>query len=57
MLHLSDRPRVRVFERSLRVLRERAALVLCSSEATAADCRTAGLPPERLRVVPLGVDD
>ncbi|MFT3853007.1 MAG: glycosyltransferase family 1 protein [Ilumatobacteraceae bacterium] len=47
---------VRVFERSLNVLRARAALVLCSSEATAADCRAAGLPPERLRVVPLGVD-
>ncbi len=45
---------VRVFERSLRRLGERDALVLCSSEATAADCRAAGL--RRLRVVPLGVD-
>ncbi len=45
---------VRVFERSVRRLGERDALVLCSSEATAADCRAAGLG--RLRVVPLGVD-
>ena len=44
----------RVFARSLRVLRERDALVLCSSSATATDCRAVGLT--RLRVVPLGVD-
>ncbi len=47
---------VRVFERSLRRIRERAALVLVSSAATAADCRTAGIDAARLRVVPLGVD-
>ncbi len=47
---------VRVFERSLRMLRERAALVLCSSAATAADCRGAGIDADRLRVVPLGVE-
>ena len=47
---------VRVFERSLRIVRERGAVVLCSSAATVADCRTAGLPADRLRVVPLGVD-
>ena len=51
---LFTRHGVRVFERSVRILAERDALVLCSSEATAEDCRAAGL---RLRrVVPLGVD-
>ena len=46
---------VRVFERSLRRIREHAAMVLCSSEATRADCSSAGIDDARLRVVPLGV--
>jgi glycosyltransferase involved in cell wall biosynthesis len=46
---------VRVFEASLRRIRQWAALVLCSSQATLNDCRVEGLPVERLRLVPLGV--
>jgi len=45
-----------VFDRSLDVIRRRAALVLCSSQATMADCVAAGLDETRLRHVPLGVD-
>ncbi|MEY4365499.1 MAG: hypothetical protein RLZZ305_843 [Actinomycetota bacterium] len=44
-----------VFRRSLRLVRERAALVLCSSRATVDDCLGAGFPAARLRHVPLGV--
>lgn len=47
---------VRVFRRSLDVIRRRAALVLCSSEATMADVLDAGVAADRLRHVPLGVD-
>lgn len=47
---------VDVFERSLALVRRRAALVLCSSQATVADCVDAGLDPAKLRHVPLGVD-
>jgi glycosyltransferase involved in cell wall biosynthesis len=47
---------VHVFTRSLALTRRHAALVLCSSEATRADCSAAGLDDERLRVVPLGVE-
>ncbi|MEO5901312.1 MAG: glycosyltransferase, partial [Ilumatobacteraceae bacterium] len=47
---------VRVFERSLERIRDHAAIVLCSSTATADDCRAAGIDASRLRVVPLGVD-
>jgi glycosyltransferase involved in cell wall biosynthesis len=47
---------VSVFERSLRAVRRRADLVLCSSTATFDDCMAAGLPAERLRLVLLGVD-
>ena len=46
---------VSVFRRSLDVLRRRAALVMCSSQATFDDAVTAGLEPDRLRLVPLGV--
>ncbi len=46
---------VRFFEAALRRAREAADIVLCSSEATRADCLEAGFPPGRLRVVPLGV--
>lgn len=45
-----------VFERSLELIRRRAALVLCSSQATLDDCVAAGIDPHRLRLVPLGVD-
>ena len=47
---------VGVFMRSLEVIRRRADLVLCSSQATMDDCAMAGLDSERLRLVPLGVD-
>jgi glycosyltransferase involved in cell wall biosynthesis len=46
----------RLFRRSLRRIAERATLVLCSSSATVDDCTAAGLPTDRLRVVPLGTD-
>jgi len=44
-----------IFRRSLTQVARRAALVLCSSTATMADCETAGISPHRLRLVPLGV--
>ena len=44
-----------VFRRSLAVIRRRARLVLCSSQATMDDCLRAGIDAERLRLVPLGV--
>ena len=47
---------VRVFRRSLQRIRDRADLVLCCSEATMDDCVAAGLPADRLRLVPLGVE-
>lgn len=45
----------RMFRRSLDLVRERARVVLCSSQATVNDCLEAGLAPDRLRHVPLGV--
>lgn len=48
---------VDVFERSLALVRRKAAFVLCSSQATVADCVDAGLDPAKLRHVPLGVHD
>ena len=45
----------RMFRRSLDLVRERAALVLCSSRATIDDCVAAGIDRSRLRHVPLGV--
>ena len=47
---------VRMMRRSLRVIRRRADLVLCSSTATMDDLEQAGLDRDRLRLVPLGVD-
>lgn len=44
----------KVFRRSLKMLVDDAAMVLCSSEATMHDCRAAGFDEERLRHVPLG---
>ena len=46
----------RLFRRSLSRVRRRADLVLCSSTATLGDCVAYGLPADRLRLVPLGVD-
>ena len=45
----------KVFRRSLDIVREKAAMVLCSSEATLNDCVSAGFEINRLRHVPLGV--
>ncbi len=47
---------LRFFRRSLVLTRRHADLVLCPSEATRHDCITAGIEPERIRVVPWGVD-
>lgn len=46
---------VSVFRRSLAVLRQRAAMVMCSSQATLDDALRGGFEAERLRLVPLGV--
>lgn len=43
------------FAGAWRQIRRSADLVLCSSEVTRADAEAAGIEPERLRVVPLGV--
>jgi glycosyltransferase involved in cell wall biosynthesis len=43
------------FRRALSLALAEADLVLCSSRATARDCRTAGFEAGRLRLVPLGV--
>lgn len=45
----------KVFRRSLEIVRDKAAMVLCSSQATIDDCVTAGIDSDRLRLVPLGV--
>lgn len=47
---------VRVMGRSLDVMRERAAAIVCSSRATIADCVDLGIDERRLHHVPLGVD-
>lgn len=47
---------VRVFERSLAEVRRRAELVLCPSRVTMLDAERAGIPFERLRLVPWGVE-
>jgi glycosyltransferase involved in cell wall biosynthesis len=46
---------VRFFARALELARRDADLVLCSSTTTLHDCAEAGLPADRLRLVPLGV--
>ncbi len=48
---------VRVFMRSLDIIKRRADLVLCCSQTTMDDCFAAGIDGERLRLVPLGVDN
>jgi glycosyltransferase involved in cell wall biosynthesis len=45
---------VRVFTRFLDLVVAEAAVVVCPSEATRADCVDAGIDPGRLRVVPWG---
>lgn len=47
---------VRVFERSLAAIRERATLVLCPSSNTMLDAERAGIDTDRLRLVPWGVE-
>jgi glycosyltransferase involved in cell wall biosynthesis len=44
-----------MFTRSLRILQDRASLILCSSMSTYRDCLYAGFEEWRLRHVPLGV--
>ncbi len=46
---------VRTMTRGLEIIRDEAALVLCSSTATMHDCRDFGIESDRLRLVPLGV--
>jgi glycosyltransferase involved in cell wall biosynthesis len=46
----------RFFRRGTELARRHARLVLVPSEATAAECRDAGFDPDRLRIVPWGVD-
>jgi glycosyltransferase involved in cell wall biosynthesis len=45
-----------IFRRSLELIRGRADLVLCSSQATMDDCLSTGISADRLRLVPLGVE-
>ncbi|MEO7571446.1 MAG: glycosyltransferase family 1 protein [Acidimicrobiales bacterium] len=45
---------VSVFTRFLDLVRQEAAMVVCPSEATAADCETAGIEWARLRITPWG---
>lgn len=45
---------ISVFTRFLDLVRGEAAVVLCPSEATRADCLAAGIDAARLRVAPLG---
>lgn len=46
----------RFFRRGTELAKRHAQLVLVPSEATAAECRAAGFAPERIRLVPWGVD-
>jgi glycosyltransferase involved in cell wall biosynthesis len=45
---------ISVFNRFLAVIRSEAAMIICPSEATRADCLAAGIDAARLRVAPLG---
>jgi glycosyltransferase involved in cell wall biosynthesis len=47
---------VKAFTAGLDRIRRSAAAVLCSSQATLDDARAAGLAPDRLRLVPLGLE-
>lgn len=46
----------KVFHRFLELVRDEAAAVICPSETTRADCEAAGIEPERVHVVPWGID-
>ncbi len=47
---------VSVFRRFLEIVRGEAAIVICPSHATRADCEQAGIDAGRLRVTPWGTD-
>ncbi|MCB1251074.1 MAG: glycosyltransferase family 4 protein [Acidimicrobiales bacterium] len=47
---------VRFFHQAIELARRSASLVVCPSEATMADCVAHGFDPDRLRLVPWGVD-
>lgn len=47
---------VSFIRRAIELTAKRADLVLCSSEATLSDCVIEGFDPEKLRLVPLGVN-
>ncbi len=47
---------LRFFRRGTELARRHARLVTVPSEATARECRDAGFDPDRLRIVPWGVD-
>src|SRR3546814_8241828 len=51
--HFTERG-VRVFNRFLDIVRAEAAIVVCPSEATRADCVAAGIEEARLRITPWG---
>lgn len=53
--HFTERGN-RFFNRGLELARRDADIVVCPSDTTAEDCRRNGVDPERLRVVPWGVD-
>jgi glycosyltransferase involved in cell wall biosynthesis len=46
----------RFFRQSLELTRKHADLVLCPSESTRRDCLAQGFAPDRVRVVPWGID-
>lgn len=47
---------LRFFERALRIVRDEADLILCSTNTVVEDCADNGFDRGRLRLVPLGVD-
>lgn len=47
---------IAVFTRFLDLVRDEAAMVVCPSEATRADCEAAGIAAARIRVTPWGTD-
>lgn len=47
---------ISVFTRFLRIVRDEAAVVICPSDATRADCLAAGIDEARLTVAPLGTN-
>lgn len=47
---------LRLFERGLQLTMREADIVVCPSRATAVDCEAHGIEPDRLRVVPWGVE-